>query len=152
MQITFEPPTLADAPALLDTQIRAFHDDTRLYGVEIGGPPGYDSMETILNDVNNPLCHKIVCDGQIVGGIVVMDYGNGHFHLDRIYIDPDFHNRGIGTRALQFIEATYPANKWTLDTPLWAIRNQHFYEKMGYVNVKEFEIEGFWLIAYEKQL
>jgi len=153
MDITFEHPTPADAQALVAAQIRAFHDDSRLYpGVEIGGPPGYDSVDAVIHDLDHYHCHKIVCDGRIIGGMVVFDWGEEHFHLDRIYIDPDYHNRGIGTRALQFIEETYPAKKWTLDTPIWAVRNQHFYEKMGYVKVGEKVFDDITLISYEKLL
>lgn len=155
MNITFERPTAADAQALTDVQIHAFHDDARLYpGVEIGGPPGYDSVDELIQDIATYHCHKIICDGFIVGGIVIFDRGQGHFHLDRIYIDPNYHNRGIGTRAMQFIEQTYPATKWTLDTPIWAVRNHHFYEKFGYVKVGEtLEVEeDITLVCYEKQL
>jgi ribosomal protein S18 acetylase RimI-like enzyme len=90
--------------------------------------------------------------GQIIGGMVVVDRGHGHFHLGLIFIDPAYHNRGIGTRAMQFIEETYPATQWSLDTPDWAVRNQHFYEKFGYVKVKEEEHPGITLIVYEKWL
>jgi GNAT superfamily N-acetyltransferase len=91
--------------------------------------------------------------GQIIGGMVVFNQGHGHFHLDLLFIDPEYHNRGIGTRAMQFIEQTYPAAvQWSLDTPIWAIRNQHFYEKFGYVKVKEEELPGITLIGYEKRL
>jgi GNAT superfamily N-acetyltransferase len=93
-----------------------------------------------------------VSEGQIIGGIVVFDYGEGHYHLDLIFIDPDYHNRGIGTQAMHFIQRTYPtAKKWSLDTPLYAVRNHHFYEKFGYVRVKEETVNGFSLVCYEKQ-
>ncbi len=155
MNITFDRATPADADALTQAQIRAFHHDSVLYpGVEIGGPPGYDSVEQTVQDVESYPCYKILWDGQIVGGIVIFDRGGGHFHLDRIYLDPEVHNHGIGTQAMRFIEQTYPARKWTLDTPLWAVRNHHFYEKLGYVKVGEKVEEGgsIILISYEKRL
>jgi GNAT superfamily N-acetyltransferase len=134
-------------------QIAAFHDDARLYpGVEIGGPPGYDSVEVMRQKIQTDECYKIVYEGQIIGGIIVFDQGQGHFHLDVIDIDPAYHNRGIGTLAMQFIERTYPATKWTLDTPTYAVRNQHFYEKFGYVMVGEAAHDGITLIAYEKRV
>jgi GNAT superfamily N-acetyltransferase len=150
MNITFETPTPDDAEALVQVQIRAFHDDTRLYGVELGGPEGYDSVEHMREKTAKHPSHKILLDGKIVGGMVVFDRGGGYYHLDVIFIDPDYHNQGIGTQALQFLDRTYPAKKWTLDTPQYATRNHHFYEKMGYVKVREFEDHGFALIAYEK--
>jgi GNAT superfamily N-acetyltransferase len=154
MDITFQRAIPADAEALVKVQIRAFHDDARIYpGVEIGGPPGYDSVEETLKKIVQDDFYKIKAEDQIIGGIVVFDFGDGHFHLDLIFIDPDYHNRGIGTQAMQFLERTYPTTKkWTLDTPLYAIRNHHFYEKFGYVRVKEEKVDGFSLVCYERRL
>lgn len=154
MNVTLERATPADAETLVKIEIAAFHYDSVLYpGVELGGPPGYDSVEVALQKIKEDIYYKILADGQIVGGIVVYDHGEGHFHLDLIYIDPAQHDRGIGTQAMTLLEAAHPALKWTLDTPLYAVRNQHFYEKFGYIKVKDFTADdGFALIAYEKRL
>ena len=112
MNITFERATPADAEALVKAQIAAFHDDARLYpGVEIGGPPGYDSVAVALRKIQEDEFYKIVYDGQIIGGIILFEKGEGHFHLDVLNVDPAYHNRGIGTQAMQFIERTYPTKK-----------------------------------------
>jgi len=153
MEITFERATPADAETLVNIQVRTFHEDARIYpGVEIGGPPGYDSVEETIKKIEGDEFYKIVADGQIIGGIVIYVYGEGHYHLDLLYIDPAYHNQGIGTQAMHFIEKTYPATKWTLDTPGYAVRNHHFYEKFGYVKVKEVDAHGIVLIAYEKSI
>jgi RimJ/RimL family protein N-acetyltransferase len=153
MNISFERATVADAEDLVKAQIAAFHHDSLLYpGLEIGGPPGYDSVEAMRKKIGEDECYKIVDAGQIIGGIVVFDMGQRHYHLDLIFIDPAHHNRGIGTCAIQFIEQTYPAKQWSLDTPSWAIRNQHFYEKLGYVKVKEETHPEIILFGYEKQI
>lgn len=154
MNISFERATPDDAEALVDAQIRAFHYDTVLYpGVEESGPPGYDSVEATLKKICEDEFYKIVVDGQIVGGIILFEREPGHFHLDVLNIVPEYQNYGIGTRAIEFIEQTYPASKWTLDTPAYAIRNQHFYEKFGYVKVGENqEVGGLLLFAYEKRM
>jgi GNAT superfamily N-acetyltransferase len=156
MPTTFERATPVDAEALLQAQIRAFHDDARLYpGVELGGPPGYDSLETVLKKMQQEEYFTVRYDGQIVGGIVVEVKGEGHCHLDILFVDPDYHNLGIGSQAMQFLYKTYDATKWTLDTPLYAVRNQHFYEKFGFVKVGQWDeegAEGITLIAYEMNL
>lgn len=153
MNITFEQATPADAEQLTHLQVLAFHEDANLYpGVEIGGPPGYDSVAVTLEKIAEDDYYKILADGQIVGGIVIFDRGEGHLHLDIIYIDPAHHNHGIGSKAMLFLEQTYPqATRWTLDTPAYAIRNHHFYEKFGYVRGEEsVEHGGIVLYAYEK--
>lgn len=152
-EVTLVIATLADAPVLLDIQIRAFHDDSRLYPqIPLSGPPGYNSLKVMQQDLQQALYYAIKRDGQIVGGAGIFERGNGHFHLHTLYIDPRYHNLGIGTRAMQQIETLHLAVKWTLDTPTYALRNQHFYEKLGYVPTGERAIadDSIILIAYEK--
>ena len=156
MNITFEHATPADAETLVSIQIAAFHSDALNYpGVQIDGPAGYDQVDSVLKQIGEDEYCKIVADGRIIGGIVVTELGQGHYHLDRLYLDPAYHNLGIGTQAMQFIEQSYPATLWTLNTPTFAVRNQHFYEKFGYVKVGEFpepDHADITLIEYEKRL
>ncbi|MEO7908777.1 MAG: GNAT family N-acetyltransferase, partial [Roseiflexaceae bacterium] len=78
MTITFERATVADAEALVEAQIAAFHHDAVLYpGIAIGGPPGYESVERTRTKISEALCYKMVDAGQIIGGIVVWDMGQG---------------------------------------------------------------------------
>lgn len=152
MNITFERATPADAEALVQAQIAAFHHDTVLYGVELGGPPGYDSVADAIEKMQDALYYAIRLDGVIVGGIVVFEHDANDHHLDLIYLAPDYHGLGIGSQAMHFIEQAHPAARWTLDTPSWASRNQHFYEKFGYIKVGEHEADGLILFAYEKHI
>ncbi len=154
MDVTIDRAVPADAPALTAAAIAAFHDDARLYGVPLSGPPGYDLVDHALALMVEGDYYKIAHEGQIIGGMVVFDAGDGHFHLGVLYIHPDYHNLGIGSKAMRFLEQTYPARKWTLDTPAYAVRNQHFYEKFGYLKVGEFtpEDDPILLFAYEKQV
>ena len=153
MNVDFEQATPGDAENLVKVQIAAFHDDARIYpGVDIGGPPGYDSVEAMLATIARGECHKVALDGEIIGGITVIDQGEGHFHLEVLAIDPAHHNKGFGTQAMGFIERTFPATVWTLDTPTFATRNQHFYERLGFVRVGETVVPDITLIQYEKRL
>ncbi len=153
MNIEFEQATPADAEDLVEVQIAAFHDDARLYpGVEIGGPPGYDSVEAMLAKIARGESLKASLDGEVIGAITVIDQGEGHFHLDLLAIDPAHHNKGFGTQAMGFIERTFPATVWTLETPTFATRNQHFYERLGFVRLGETVYPDITLIQYEKRL
>jgi ribosomal protein S18 acetylase RimI-like enzyme len=153
MHVTFAPAIAADAAALVAIQIAAFHHDSVLYPeVALGGPPGYDSVEQMSTNIAQYICYKMVCAGRIVGVLVIFDRGAGHIHLDGIAIDPAYHNQGIGTLAMQFLEQAHPASRYTLDTPSWALRNQHFYTKLGYVKVSESIQPDIVLFAYEKRV
>jgi ribosomal protein S18 acetylase RimI-like enzyme len=152
MQVSFEPADEADAELLVQIQIAAFHHDSVLYPeIEPGGPPGYDSVDQMRKNIARHPCYKILYGGHPIGVMVIVAEGDGHTHLDVIAIDPRYHNRGVGTIAMQFLERAHPALRYTLDTPSWAVRNQHFYEKLGYVKVGETSYPDITLFAYEKR-
>jgi len=154
MTISITRATPADADSMVKVQVAAFHYDSVMYpDVALGGPPGYDDVATMLEKIAQDETYKITEGDRCIGGIVVYDRGDGHYHLDLIFLDPAYHNRGIGTQAMHFIEQTYPARVWSLDTPTYALRNQHFYEKFGYVKLYEHdENPDIRLIAYEKRV
>ena len=126
----------ADAKALALASKHAFDHDVH-YGAPCGdGPPGYDSAEWQKRMMRQGDYYKIVVDGTVAGGIIVFRQDVRVYHLGRIYLAPEFQNRGIGARAMEFLWETYPlAKKWTLDTPEWNHRTRHFYHKMGFVEV-----------------
>lgn len=152
MDIRIEAATEADAEALVRAQIAAFHHDDVIHpGVGVGGPPGYDSPEDMRHKMHAGRCYKIVVDGQIAGGFVLFVDPPRETHVGVIFIDPAYQNQGIGAQAMRFIEQQHPADRYTLDTPQWATRNQHFYEKLGYRRVREFiDEDNMAMIAYEK--
>ncbi len=79
--------------------------------------------------------------------------GHNHFEVGRIWIDPDYQNRGIGQAAMRAMFRLHPEVRlWTLGTPSWAVRNQHFYEELGFIQVRETDIDpdlGWSGIEYE---
>ena len=106
-------------------------------------------MNWHLKAIQNGGYYKIIDNDQIVGGMRVLLRDGNECHLSPIYLDPDAQNRGIGSQAMAFLESAYPdAHTWTLDTPDWATRNRHFYEKTGYRCVKV--EDGF--VFYEKSM
>lgn len=153
MNVSFERATADDVEALVQAQIAAFHYDAVLYpGVGEGGPPGYNSVERTLKTLEEREYFKIVVEGQIAGGFIAVPMEPGHCHLDLLFVTPEYQSRGVGTRAMQFIEQHYPATRWTLDTPDYATRNHHFYEKFGYEKVSVRHEPDITLIAYEKRV
>lgn len=148
--ICFAPASAADMPALVALQTRTFDDDSRRFRNQpSGGPPGYDSLDWNLKIGGMGRYFKILLDETLVGGFVVFDLGHDHYELGRIYVDPAFQDRHIGAQAMAFIETAFPqATRWTLDTPVWATRNHHFYEQCGYRRVRVVDD----MVYYEKRL
>jgi GNAT superfamily N-acetyltransferase len=154
LALTFEPFIEADIPELTGVMTRAFDDDAQKHrGVERGGPPGYDNGDFFrewLFGYDESDGYKIVAEGQAIGGFIVWDLEGGDNVLGTIFVDPAYQDRGVGTRAWQFIEATYPgAKSWRLETPVWATKNHFFYEKKcGFRKVDE-DAESF---HYRKEM
>lgn len=112
----------------------AFDDFSRNHnGNSEGGPPGYDSVDYQIGKMREAPYLKILLDDEIVGGILLIPKEPGHMMLGRIFIHPDHQKKGIGTRAMTYIEEAYPAEKWSLETPTYAPENHRFYERLGYV-------------------
>jgi len=143
-EVRLERALRQDADALADISRRAFHSDVDVGAPkreddasgEGGGPPGYDSPEFQARLMN--VCHyyKMIFEGRVVGGLIASRRRPGHYELDRIFVDPEYHNRGIASRAFEQVFAMYPDAKiWTLGTPEWNVRTKHFYEKLGFVQV-----------------
>ncbi len=80
--------------------------------------------------------YKILLDDKIVGGIMVGPAGKKHKVLERIFVDPQYHRKGIGTQACELLWDCYPdVTLWTLGTPEWNVRTKDFYEKIGFIQV-----------------
>jgi ribosomal protein S18 acetylase RimI-like enzyme len=141
--LTFEEIVEADLPALAEVMTRAFDDDSQKHlGIERGGPEGYDNGDFFrkwLFGYEESVGYKILADDKIIGAMIVWTFDHGKNVLGTIFVDPAYQDRGVGTRAWQFVEAAYPdTQSWTLETPCWAKKNHHFYEKKcGFSKVGE---------------
>ncbi|MBN1285503.1 MAG: GNAT family N-acetyltransferase [Anaerolineae bacterium] len=140
-----------DAKALALISKHAFEDDINYGAPGIGGPPGYKSDKWQSKVMRVGVYYKIVDDdSRIIGGVIVFDKGGGHYELGRIFIEPAHQNRGIGTQVMALVEQRFPdARRWTLGTPKWNLRTQHFYQKVGYALIGEDEFGG---ILFEKRV
>jgi GNAT superfamily N-acetyltransferase len=126
----------SDADALAGVSERAFHNDIHYGAPGIGGPPGYNAAAWQAKMMRVGEYYKIVLQGQIVGGFIVLRQRTREYELGRIFVEPDFQNQGLGTQAFEFLYKTYPLAKlWTLGTPAWNERTRHFYKKVGFVEV-----------------
>jgi GNAT superfamily N-acetyltransferase len=98
--------------------------------------------------------YKVIDSGRIVGCFIVFTDNpeSGENWLGTIFVDPDVQDRGIGTQTMNFIHDSFPARTWRLETPDWATKNHHFYEKCGYRKTDEHPDDeaGFVSFVYER--
>lgn len=135
--IALEPAGAGDLEDLVATSKRAFDADVDFGAPGPCGPPGYDSVEwhARVSTVSNVF--RLVQGGKAVGGAIVYSRGPGWWEVGRIWLVPEAQGRGLGADVLRRLEEMFPAaERWTLDTPTWNLRNQHFYGREGYVEVR----------------
>ncbi|MBN2536607.1 MAG: GNAT family N-acetyltransferase [Spirochaetales bacterium] len=137
--IKFEEANVEDASILTTISKEAFHTDINVGGRSLGGPPGYDSIEFYKKMIQiSKAFYKILMEDQIIGGFFIFYKEPFHCELGRIFIDPKFHQKGFGIRAMKFLFNTYKnIKKWSLNTPIWNTRTINFYQKCGFKIIKK---------------
>ena len=116
----------------------AFDSDINVGASKAGGPPDYDSIPWHIQMKNEGHLLQVVVDGEIVGGaILFVNKDRKTLYIGRIFIDPLHYRKGDGLSLMKLVEAFYPGiKKIKLDTPLWNVRTNAFYTKLGYSEVK----------------
>ena len=128
----------------------AFDSDIHVGASEQDAPADYDSILWHIQMKNEGHLLQAIIDGEIVGGaILFVDKDGETLYIGRIFIDPVHHRKGYGLSLMKMVETYYPGiKKIKLDTPLWNVRTNAFYTKLGYCEVKR--DEGF--AHYQKEL
>lgn len=138
--ITIEKASVTDAEQLTAILKRTFDEEANKWLTSQENiidfnivPPGYSSVEVTKYMIRELFSFKILYDQEIVGGIVITISGEYYGRIDRIYIDPNYQGKGIGSRAITLAEEQFPYVRiWDLETSSKQINNHYFYEKMGY--------------------
>ena len=116
----------------------AFDSDIHVGASEPDAPPDYDSVPWHIQTKNEGHLMQAVIGEEIVGGaILFLDKDGETLYIGRIFIDPVHHRKGYGLSLMKMVETYYPGiRKIKLDTPLWNVRTNAFYTKLGYREVK----------------
>ena len=137
MSLQFLKAGTADAVTLVGISKHAFDSDVEVGGTCAGGPPGYSSLSFHTKMARMNCLYKLVdADGLTVGGAVLFVKDN-EMNVGRIFVSPEHFRKGYGIFMMQQIESGFPeVQTFTLDTPIWNIRTNAFYQKLGYVEVR----------------
>lgn len=126
----------SDALVINSISKRSFESDVTVGSPSVGGPPGYMSVPFHTKMARTNHLYKLTEDGLIVGGAIIFPEGE-KLNIGRIFVSPEYHRKGYGLFMMQKIEAMYPEVKeFYLDTPIWNIRTNQFYKKLGYSEYK----------------
>ena len=136
MSLQFLKAGTADAVSLMCISKKAFDSDVEVGASGAGGPPGYNSLSFHTKMARINCLYKLVDDYKIVGGALLFLKAD-ILNVGRIFVDPEYFRKGYGIFMMQQIEAMFPQVKtFSLDTPIWNVRTNAFYQKLGYVEVR----------------
>ncbi|MGE7881449.1 GNAT family N-acetyltransferase [Bacillus sp. NPDC094077] len=147
--ISIEKATILDAEKLTEIMARTFDAEAKRwlcsqadvidYNIQ---PPGYSSIEMMKYSIEELDSFKVIMDEEIIGGIIVTISGKSYGRIDRIFVDPVYQGKGIGSQVIKLIEEKFPnISIWDLETSSRQVNNHHFYKKMGYQTIFESEDE-----------
>ena len=117
----------------------AFDSDPHVGASEPDAPSDYDSIPWHVQMQKEGHLFQAVIDEEIVGGaILFLDKDRETLYIGRIFIDPVHHRKGYGLSLMKMVKTYYSGvKKIQLDTPLWNVRTNAFYTKLGYRVVKQ---------------
>lgn len=151
----------SEAEELSQIQKAAFKPLYEKYHDE--GNPFLRGPEDILRRQNKHTRYfTIFCDGKIVGGVFYRLSGkrspsdvieDGEYYLARIYIHPDYQNKGVAGAAILLCEKEFPdARFYFVDFPEDMDKNRRCYQSVGYCDTGErLRVEGAPVLAVFKK-
>ena len=122
----------SEVTTLTQMSKEAFDTDISVGGSEIGGAPDYDNVSWHSQMVKEKHLYSVLIDNQLVGGALVFrdEKHSEIMYVGRIFIAPQFHRRGYGMDLMLRLENLFPeVNDLRLDTPIWNVRTNQFYQK-----------------------
>lgn len=146
MSISIRKTIAGEAEKLSPIQKAAFLPLYEKYHDE--GNPYLRGPEDILRRLNKNNRHfTILYDEKIVGGIFYRckgkrspwaEIGDGEYYLARIYVHPEYQNKGIAREAILLCEQEFPdAKAYYVDFPEDMYKNRRCYESAGFSDTGE---------------
>ncbi len=114
--------------------VRAFETDMNVGGKKGDCPPGFDSVEWHRKMALEGHLYQAMIGKELVGAAVVFpDESKSSVYIGRIFIDSIYHRKGYGILLMKCIENEFlDVSEINLDTPVWNVRTNAFYKKLGY--------------------
>ena len=145
-----------DIPAVAALAGAAFKEDAAHMPVLPQGaqPTVYDDVAKHAEWMSDKTYYKCMKDDSLVGSLILLVTGDKGT-IFGLHVDPDHMNQGIGSWILRTGMGLWPGVAvWSLETPDYAVRNHHFYERNGFVKVGHTTAipeVGFGFVQYEKR-
>ena len=105
-RVEISPVDESDVPWLADSSKRAY--DNEGYPEHNSQPEEYDSIKGHSRLLQYNEYYKITLNDFIIGGVVLAQQGSGQREIMMLFVDPDYKDQGIGSRAMDLIIGLHP--------------------------------------------
>jgi ribosomal protein S18 acetylase RimI-like enzyme len=123
--------TVLDAEEILALQKLAYQSEAEIYN-DFNIPPLVQTLESIQKDLEDQFFLKVLMDGRIIGSVRAYAKEDTCY-IGRLIVQPDFQNRGVGTKLMSEIEKVFNhCKRFELFTGDKSERNLYLYQKLGY--------------------
>jgi Acetyltransferases len=149
--VEIEKAAFEDLPKILDLQKLAYMSEAKLlndYKIQ----PLTQTLEELENEYKKLTILKLVNknDGLIIGSVRAYEE-NGRVYIGKLFVHPDYQNKGFGTKLLNAIESFYQGKTFELYTSSKSDKNLNLYTKSGYKEFKRQKAsEDFEFVFMEK--
>ena len=137
MALHVETATEADLEQIVRLQKRAFSGQALIYS-DFNLPSLTQTLDDLKKEFIVKTMYKLVSDGKIIASIRC-SIADRVLYIEKLIVDPDHQNRGIGTHVMHDIEKRYAAvvDRYALSTGHKSTRNLHLYKKLGYKEIRQ---------------
>ncbi len=90
-------------------------------------------------------------NGEIIGSVRAY-IEKGSVYIGRLIVQPEFQNKGLGTKLMNAIEQHVIAHRYELFTGHKSTRNLHLYQKLGYREFKRIGVNDTLVLVYLEKL
>lgn len=126
-----------DLNHILELQRKAFHGQALIYN-DFTLPSLTQTIVDLKKEFKHKTFYKVQKTGKIIASVRCF-INNQTLYVEKLIVDPDFQNKGIGTAIMHEIENRYSAvvNRYELSTGHKSARNLHLYKKLGYKDMRQ---------------
>jgi ribosomal protein S18 acetylase RimI-like enzyme len=150
--VRIELADITDAEAILDLQHLCYQSEAAIYGDDSIAPL-LETLDQIKAEFERQVFLKATENERVVGSVRAYTE-NETCYVGRLIVHPDSQNRGIGTKLLLSVEATFMSiRRFELFTGDRSQKNLALYRKLDYREFKREKMNDKLTLVYlEKQV
>jgi len=126
-----------DLDNILELQRKAFYGQALIYN-DFTLPSLTQTIADLKKEFKEKTFYRVEKNGKIIASVRCF-INNQTLYVEKLIVDPDYQNKGLGTALMQEIENRYLSvvNRYELSTGHKSARNLHFYKKLGYKELRQ---------------